>query len=321
MTAASRFGRGQHILPTVLFLGLMLLAAVPGARAADVVELRFQSAAPDTSLEDLLYLAIGVELSQAGLSSSRAAGTGTYLLTANYMAADTSVHLSLRLSKSGASEPLAQEEADVPVDDTFETQVGQAVRKLVAAGFGQNRSNANADATIGGLLPPKPAANGPRPTTLAWRADAVFGGTRVFGDLSALAQGGYEAAMSTGMFWLAETWSLKVAVRAGTIRLYDNTGVSGGPLYLSSAALGADWGTGRQLPFRLLVGGSIGALVLSVAKDQVKSKTVPWADGDAGLEFPVGAGFSLGAELRLQAAYEHFLIWGISPGLTVGKEF
>jgi hypothetical protein len=304
----------------MLFLGLMSFAAVPGAWAAEVVELRFQSTAQDASLEDLLYLAIGVELSQSGLSSSRTAGTGTYILNTDYTTSESAVHLILRLSKKGSSQPAAEEETDLPLDDKFETQVGQTVKKLVDDAFGQNQSNKGAEATIGGLLPDAPPS-GALPTTVAWRADAVIGGTRVFGELAEISQGGYQTALSTGVFWLADTWSLKVNLRAGAIRLINNPGVTGGPLYLSSAAIGADWGTGRQLPFRLMVGGSVGALVLTVAKDQVKSKTVPWADGDAALEFPVGAGFSFGGELRLQAAFEHFLIWQLSPGLTIGKEF
>jgi len=303
----------------MLFFTLMSFAAAPSVWAAEVVELSFQSAAQDKTLEDLLYLAIGVELSQAGLSSSRTAGTGTYILATTYTA-DASVHLSLQLSKKGSAQPLATEEADLPLDDKFETQVGSTVQKLVDAVFGQNQPNKGTEATIGGVLPDAPPS-GALPTTMAWRADAILGGTKVFGNLAEISQGGYQTALSTGLFWLADTWSLKVNLRAGAIRLLDNPGVTGGPLYLSSAAVGADWGTGRQLPFRLMVGGSVGALILTVAKSQVKSKTVPWVDGDAGLEFPVGAGFSFGGELRLQAAFEHFLIWQVSPGLTVGKEF
>ncbi len=303
----------------MLFVTLMSFAAAPSAWAAEVVELRFQSAARDTALEDLLYLAIGVELSQAGLSSSRAPGTGTYILETKYTT-ETSVHLTLQMSKKGSTQPLAAEEADFPLDDKFETQVGTIVQKLVAAVFGQNHSSKGAEATIGGILPDAPPT-GALPTTVAWRADAIFGGTKVFGNLAEISQGGYQTALSTGLFWLADTWSLKIDMRAGAIRLLNNPGVTGGPLYMSSAAIGADWGTGRQLPFRLMVGGSVGALILTVATDQVKSKTVPWVDGDTGLEFPVGAGFSFGGELRLQAAFEHFLIWQLSPGLTVGKEF
>jgi hypothetical protein len=302
-------------------LGLAVFLTAPRVWAADVVELHFQSASPDKSLEDLLYLAIGVELSQAGLSSSRGAGTGTYVLALDYITDEGSVHLTLTLNrlKPQSVQPLATEEDDLPLNDAFEAQVGLVVKRVLDSGLGQARPASNAETTIGGILPEQPSRS--LPTTISFRTDAVFGGTAIFGDLAKVSHGGWGTALDAGAFWLADTWSLKVGTRIGTTRLVDNQGVTGGPLYLSSAAIGADWGTGRQLPFRLLIGGSLGTLVLTVAGDRVKSKTVPWADADSAIEFPLGAGFSLGAELRLQAALEKILIWGLSPALTVGKEF
>jgi len=292
----------------------------PAVQAADLVELRFQSAETDTSLEDLLYFAVGMELSRVGFSSSRAGGAGKIILLTEYASSGADVHLVLTLSDSTRSAASAID-IFIPLDDSFEARVGQAIRTLLAKGTDSPGASGQA-ADIGGLFPEPPT--GPEtaiPTAFKAYTQATFGGTMVLGVLADVARVGLETSLSGGMMWDADLWSLQAGTTMETIRLFQNEGIVGGDLYLSSVAIEARWGTGRTLPFRLTAGGSIGVQILTVARERVLSKTIPLIGGDAGASLPVGYGFSLGGQLRFQIGFESILILGFTPTIAVGKEF
>jgi len=306
-----------------LFTLCLITAAAP-ARAAEVVELGFLADTRDASLEDLLYFAIGIELSRAGFSSSRTAGSGLLHLTAEYRQDGTSVQLSLTLAKAGGAASSAVVEAEVPMDDSFEGAVEQRVRDLLSAAGLLNpvSGTPGSEATMEGVLPQRAeASRAPLPTVVLMYAQTFVSGASLLGKLAELARYGVGAGLGGGLLWLADSWSLRSGLRLGTLRVLNNTGVDGGPLYLTSVAVEADWGTGRLSPYRLSAGGSVGALVLTVAGDGVRSKTVPFVDADAAVSTPLGGGFSLGTELRFQVAFETTLILDVSPALFVSKEF
>jgi hypothetical protein len=136
---------------------LFLISTTPVLYPEQMVLQRFSSQDPDQQLEDVLYLAAGAALVQAGLSTTREGDAEDYVLSAEYASKDDGTEIQYTFSRTpAANDILADATIDLHVDGGLDSQVGAAVRLLLqAAGIEPVPS---AEAKIVGLLPDSPPA-------------------------------------------------------------------------------------------------------------------------------------------------------------------
>jgi hypothetical protein len=310
----------------------------------ELVEQRFESLQKDNSLEQVLYYDIGVELSQAGYSTSLRADGAGYVLKTVYLRRDALVDLTLSLYRSGdLLHALATVESHVSIDDSLDRQTGDAVRQLL--GRLRNPSANRPDSRIEGVFPTSVArtapptvrtvpqavaADFPEPPALKsapsffWppvRLQAGLAGTAFFGGLSDIAHYGAGGSLGMVLAWPTDSGHWLTGMRVSGRRVFTDTGVTGGQLYFSgvSAVLGAD--SAQLRPFRTSWTVALGAMVISVVGSSTRNKTVPWIDAGADLAIPLAPGLWAGGEVRFLTAFENTLILGVTPGLLITKDF
>lgn len=155
-----------------LFIAVSFFATLSSAAAQDTVLHVFESSQRDKQFENVLYLAAGVELTQAGLSSTRrseASRVGAddlepaalfeiekgdeadYLLIAHYAKGRDRARIEFSLYGKQSDEPLARTEAEVSLDIDLDSQVASAANRLVeeAAIAGQPKG----EAIVEGVMP------------------------------------------------------------------------------------------------------------------------------------------------------------------------
>lgn len=316
--------------PPVIFLvvGLSLLSSFL-LSAEQTILYKYISEQHDAELEDILYLSMGIELANAGFSSSRSLDTASYVLEIGYapVGDEVNIHCVLFNSRS-PKDPLGETSIQTKIDYGFDAAIATLVADLLSRS-GLDSSPAQAteiqglfthSGTTGGMTLEEIAA------AKAVRIDTGLGlgGMFFFGDMAELFHYGATAAFSAGVRIPQEKRSFESGMRVTVTRVFNDSGITGGPLYLSTAGPNFMYGNGYRSSFRFSLAVSGGAAFVSVAQgSSFLHKTVPYADGGFRLLLPIGKKrLFAGLDVRYVVIFDRdILIMGTVPVLTVSKEF
>jgi hypothetical protein len=318
----------------------LLLISIPSVLSSEEIVLhRFSSAQPDQQLEEVLYLAAGVALMQAGLTSIREGGEANYILEVQYTSkkAETALRYTLYRPQS-PKDILADMTVDVLVDDTLDARVATGVRQLLqTAGIEAVPSPL---AHIEGLLPASPplVIGGEKTksdaivvktptdtpageaTPMRFVSSISAAGVVLFGAITEFLHYGVGGLLRAGVTWPHKSWSPTLGVEVSFTRAFNDDGVIGGPLYLATAGPMVQLGTGTSTPYSAAVAVSGGAALITV-ETIAKTKTAPYADAVVQAAFPVGGKILLGADARFLAVFaDDMLIIAVAPALVVRVE-
>lgn len=305
---------------------------------------RFSSKEPDEQLEDVLYLTAGVALSQAGFSSTRKENGFDYILLTEYTAKDSEVKISYTLFKAYVPEHiLAVLKFDLSIDYNLDEQIADAVEQLVQ--IAHIEATPTKQAQIAELLPELPtkeaedsrntdslsqevtAENRIQEEQLAGKIPAMIFDSSVsaaavilLGEVTEYFHYGAAGLLTAGVIWPFDLFSINLDTKLSFMRVFNNVGVVGGPLYLSTAGLNLQIGTDVNNSFWATTGISGGAALITVAADEgIRTKTVPYADAGVHTSILLGENFSLGSDIFFLIIFDDdILIMGICPSLTLG---
>lgn len=146
-----------------LFIPLLLILLFsPQLNAERMVLHRFYSEQREPEIEELLYLAAGVELTGAGFSSSRSAEDSDYTLHTRYRREGDNLvvryNLYRKASRSGSDESLAETGVNLRINHYFDLIIASTVNHLLSiAGIERHPSP---EARIEGILPDYPESGG-----------------------------------------------------------------------------------------------------------------------------------------------------------------
>ena len=296
---------------------------------------------PDRQLEEVLYLAAGVALMQAGLTSTREGDGADYILEVQYTPRKDETELQYTLYRPQSPRHiLAATTVDSPVDDTLDARVAAGIHRLLqTAGI---EAAPSPQAHIEGLLP---AASPPAIVGEETKSDAIVvetptntparkaapmkfdssisaAGVVLFGAISEFLHYGVGTMVRAGVTWPQKSWSPTLGVEVSFTRALNDSGVIGGPLYLTTAGPMVQLGTGTSTPYRVAVAISGGAALITVAGTaKTMTKTAPYADSVVQAAFPVGGKIFLGADTRILAVFANdVLIIAVAPALVVRME-
>lgn len=311
--------------PRVLLAAALLSCALPAAAAGPLVVQSFSSERPDPELEDVLYLALGVELYNAGYSSSRGGKDASHLLSVDYQSKGAEAEVRLSLSRAETpGDVLASVEFTLHIDSSFDLDLGSAMRKLLEFPAASPPQGGQSSPEIAGLFPSGLVSREAllrTDRTLRIETAASGGGAPFFGDFSDYAGYGAYGSAQAGVLFLRRSWSLSLGGRFSLTRAFMADGVDGGPVYLSTAGINLQYGLGAEQKIKLAVCASGGAAVITLPEAGL-SKTVPYADGGVQAGFPVAKDLFLGGDLRLLAVFDpDLLILGAAVSVSVSKEF
>lgn len=305
----------------------------------------------DARLEEVLYLAAGVELTRAGFDSRRIRTSlaaefealdreriedqakefdTPYVLLVEYAPQDTTIEIDFSLYAVAAESPVASRQLVSPIDIDLDGRVGETVRDLIEEADLQRERTATTAVEGIGLVP--------RPTPPA--ADATVG----TGTGGARVQGLEIGVNTSGLFVLgaaSEYFTYGVAGtvtggyapelsalgatfggRASVIRLFPNEGVEGGALRVVTFGPEVLVGTRYRAPARLGARVSGGAAVLVVSRsEETLAKTVPFVDSGVGARLALGSLVAIGIEINYLVVLETgFPVMGLFPSITVSME-
>lgn len=121
--------------------------------AQEMVLHDYFSRTPDSDIEDILYFAAGVELVDAGFSSTRDSSHDfEYRLLTEYTLENDRIEIRYELSRAESDTPLAQTVMQAPVDTDLDREIASVVRQLrTSAGLTSFRSG---QASIAGFGTP-----------------------------------------------------------------------------------------------------------------------------------------------------------------------
>jgi hypothetical protein len=318
----------SRALPLVAAVVFCLVGVPAYAAPGRLVQQRFVSEAADKQLEDVLYLALGVELSNAGLSSTKIDKDASYFLDTSYESRGEEADVRLTLSKVRPQAVLASVDFTLHIDSSFDADIAEGVRRLLAlAAPALAAPGEKADAPeISGLFPSGLVSLDDMlrtDRTLRLEMAASGGGAPFLGDFSEYSAYGAYGSAQAGALFLKRNWSLSVGGRFSFTRAFMADGVSGGPLYLSTAGVNLQYGLGAAQSIKLAACASGGAAVITVPNGgSLLSKTVPYADAGVQAGFPVGKDLFLGCDLRFMAVFDpDVLILGTVVAVSICKEF
>lgn len=326
---------------TFALAAALFMVSIPSALSSEEIVLhRFSSAQRDRQLEDVLYLAAGVALMQAGFTSTREGDAADYILAVHYTSRKDDTELRYTLYRPQASRDiLADITVDLTVDDTLDARVASGVGRLLeTAGVDAVPSP---QAHIEGLLPgsPPPAIAGEKTksdvvvrasadTTGRKAAPTTFGssvsvaGVVLFGPITEFMHYGVGGLLRLGVTWPRSSWSPTLGAEVSFTRAINDSGVIGGPLSLTTAGPMLQLGTGTSTPYRLAVAVSGGAALITVqAAARTVTKTAPYADVAMQASIPVGGKIFLGADARFLAVFaDDVFIVAVAPAFGVTVE-
>ena len=278
----------------------------------------------------ILYLTIGVQLANAGFSSTRTSDGAQYTLVVGYVSRKTEADIDFALFASADGErPLAETAFLLHIDYSLDSEVAAAVDRLLELADlngdpGQNPSRVSAiegvfSRGIGAEMSPDEILAA---TALRLDTSLGLGGIVFFGWMTDYFHYGATSAVSFAVRKPWKSWNFSLGARCTGTRVFNDSGVKGGPLYLSTAGADIGAGTGYRWPFILSAAASGGAAVITVAgDDQTLSKTVPYADAGARIRLPVGRGFFAGVDVRYLLVFDtDVLIMGVVPVLSISKD-
>jgi len=328
-----------HGYGLVLFL-LTLCLPLP-LHPEETIRHFFASSRPDQDIEDLLYLAIGIELTRAGFTSTLTSDDAAYRLETGYENRRDTVALMMRLSATERPETaLAETDHLLLLDSTLDGAIADAVRKLLAQ-TDLNRGLTEG-AEIEGLLSKPaavpdalPAANAAVPAALPAVTEKkgiatpyidtyiAAGGVALFGPATDYFHYGALGVFGAGYAIPLGNLALTPGIRVSATRIFNNAGVTGNPLYLSTIGANLQLGTANNVPYRASVVASGGAAVLSITSaGKLLSKSVPYADFGVHSGIPLGGGFFMGGEIRFIMVFDKdIFLMGAVPVFALNKEF
>lgn len=316
---------------------------------------RFSSSAPDRSLEYILYLAAGTELVEAGISSSRRNRDYNYILQTDYTVDGKELRVDYSLySMPNTAQPAAAAAFNMHIDHDIDTQVGIAVQKLLTdAGI---EVETDGDAEIEGLFadtpqtedskiePPAPAdepemsqlPDEERKTPIEQAAESPKeayeriltssfspAGFLFFGEMTDFFHYGLGSRLNVGANWWSEKHGIMLELDITLLRVFNNRGVIGGPLYISMSGIKTGFVSGSVMSHRFTAALRGGAAFLSAAgNESLQTKTVPYAGVDLFSGVPLGQGFYVGGALGFLLIFDDdSLLSALSPSVQLQKEF
>jgi len=133
----------------------------------ETIQHRFSSQKQDPKLENILYVAAGIEFVQNGLSSTRKESpTANYILSTQYSSTDGNAAVHYKFcSVSDPNKTLSELSFDVRIDSGFDTTVAISVRQVLKQAA--IHFIPSPDATIDGILSLLPKTKLPDPTPIA----------------------------------------------------------------------------------------------------------------------------------------------------------
>ena len=341
----------------IIYIAILLPSLL---NSEEVVLHQFHSDEPDKSLEWVVYLAAGTALIDAGISSTQTNEKYNYILRTEYSINNSNLSIQFSLfSVPITKQPMATYGFNLHVDHEIDTQVAVAVRQiLVRAGI---ESNSGRDAEIEGLFSKQRTAEAESTTPHVRRTDKASSsstakrgdransartasdlsdsdeqreGVRLttefspagflfFGAITEYFHYGFGSSLTVGLTQLSKRRSVFLGIDLGIVRVLNNKGVTGGPLYISISGVEAEYGTGRHVSYRFSAAVSGGAAFLSVAEgESAITKTVPYAKLSVFLGLPVGRRLYLGGAARFFTVFDPdgFLI-AASPSIQMRMEF
>ena len=140
-----------------------------------------------------------------------------------------------------------------------------------------------------------------------------------FGEMTKYFHYGLAGYADVGMAWPGESVTFGLAAELSLIRALNDDGVVGGPLYLSTAGLKFQVGTGTRIAYGIGAEVSGGAAFIAVAGgQQLLIQTAPYGSLGVSAVFPLGGSFSLGGDLRFLTIFDNGLfILGVLPSITL----
>jgi len=297
----------------------------------------FQSGTPDKKFEDLLYLILGVELLKAGFSSTKVSEKSDYVLMTDYKLKDQEAEVCFRLyNAKNPEKPLAEQKETWQIDYSLESQVSKAVQSLIThAGIGSRPEKEpviegvlaespkveQADVPISAEPPKQPDRETIGRTEPYFETSLGLGGIMLLGDITKYVHYGITGSLKADIMFPKDGYSVAAGIRITSSRMFNNSGVEGGPLLISTIGPNVQFGTSLRMPYYAAIAVSGGAAVLSILEGTPLHKTVPYVDIGIHARIPVGKGFFTGADVRYLLVFDSdILIMGIVPGLFMGKE-
>jgi hypothetical protein len=304
---------------------------------------RFDAKEQDSQLEEVLYLDAGVALSQAGFSSTRKEGSPDYILLTEYAYADNKVKIRYTLFRPNApGHELAAADYDLAIDYDLDEQITNAVQQVLK--MADIKGAPSKKAEIEGLMSgqagledkdaghpgasdnevragTKPKEGFGKPQSAIFDSSASAGGVMFLGDVTGYFHYAAAGLLAVGFMWPQDSWTVALRARLSFINVFNDAGVSGGPLYFSTCGLNLQIGTAADMPYRADVGVSGGATAITVAGAHIMTKTVPYADAGAHASVPIIEHLFVGGEVRFFAIFDTgLLIMGVTPALTLSLE-
>lgn len=156
------------------------------------------------------------------------------------------------------------------------------------------------------------------PVAVRFDSSVSAAGVVLFGDITEFFHYGAGGRFSAGAEWVRESWSLSLGAAVSVVRVFNDRGVTGGPLYLSTAGPNIELGSGASVPYRIVFGVSGGLALITVAQEAgALTKTVPYAELGVHSNLPLGARLSLGGGVRFTAVFDpDLVIMGAAPSFT-----
>lgn len=331
-------------------LGVVLLFVIAFSLGAEEAVLQILiGSPPDARLEEVLYLAAGVELTRSGLDSRRirtslVADSGgvdresieqqaresdtPYVLLIEYAPRDATIEIDLSLYNTASELPVASRQLVSPIDIDLDGRVGSAVRDLIEdAGLQRERSATTSVEGIGLDQPPdSPVIEGGAVVMTGSVSGLEIGvntaGLFLLGAATEYFSYGVAGSLSGGYAPDSDAVGATFGGRASVIRVFPDEGVEGGNLHIVTAGPEALVGTRYRAPARLGVRASGGVAVLLVSRsEETLAKTVPYVEAGIGARLPLSPLFAIGIEINyLFVMEEGFPVMGLSPSITVSME-
>ena len=334
---------------TFLFILTMFFSAgIPLSLSAEKVFLHlFSAEEPNPQLEHSLYLAAGVELMEAGFSSTRESENWDYLLQTDYATGGNQVSVYYRLYEAGTfRKKRAESNVQLNVDYDFDEEVAAAIRQLLElAGIEPDFSP---EAEIEGLFsssvektapgfPDDPeyqadsnqqketrsGADAEEYSSLLFDTSFSAAGIMFFGEVTEYFHYGAGGGLAAGLKWLHPDWSIFLGLKTSVFRVFNDSGVAGGPLYVSTTGTGLRFGRGWEAGIPFSFGLSGGAAFIAVMEaEEILAKTVPYGDLEIQATLPFGKRMNAGVGMTFLVVFEgDVLLVGASPTLTFGMEW
>ncbi len=332
---------------------VLLVLAAAAAHAEESILQVFVSVEPDPRLEEVFYLAAGVELTRAGLTSRRTEVSVTdssgaidpglvarearrtdanFVLLMVYETRPSEVHIELLLDHSVFDGPLAKRSMTSPLDLDLDSRVAAAVRALITEA-GVERRRTERTAIEGFDLSPRappidPPAMEPRvtdpglPEVSGPELAVTTAGILVVGDGTTFFRYGVAASLSGGYVPAGRAAGVFVGARGSVIRFLANAKVGGGTLSVVTAGPDVHVGSVYRSPARLAMRISGGyAAVIVAREEETLAKSVPFAEVGVFARLPIGRVVAVGMEINYLTVFEPGLpLMGLSPSVILSME-